>query len=100
MTLTRADIRQKLIDLFNRNENIFGYDLFPIIQDFIEREKICPSVVAEIVNAMGDEGVELSGGRKMISTLNTYPIEFTGQFYDELWACKHLHTGGIRCPKS
>lgn len=100
MTLTKADIRRQLIDLFNADENMVGLDMYPVLQAYIEREGICPATVAEVMFEMGAELQSLSNDRFMMNGVHDTVLTFSRRFSDQLWAAKHLHTGGIKCPKA
>ncbi len=95
--LTKAELRQKIIDLFDSDENLYGWDGDFALAEFVKREKICPEAVEEVLAELGDEGYRLKGGRMCIR-VPRHEVGLGEQFSNEVWAHKHLHTGGIRCP--
>lgn len=97
--ITKPEIRQKIIDLLNADENLIGYDVIPIMTEFIQNEKICPGIVTEIMDGLADEEYVLSDGRRCVR-IERITVPLSEQFSDELYAHRFLHTGGIQCPKT
>jgi hypothetical protein len=96
MPITKEAIRAKIIEHLKANPDAIGYDSVLLVRDFIEREKICPQAVIEVLHDLGEEQYSLGDGR-MCMISNPAPITFCDRFTIELWAQKHLHAGGIKC---
>jgi len=94
--ITKEAIRAKIIELLKANPGATGYDSVLLVRDFIEREKICPQAVIEVLHDLGEEQYSLDDGR-ICKICKPVPIIFCDRFTLELWAQKHLHTGGIAC---
>lgn len=88
-----------LINWLNEKEGIFGDNTGYLISEFIEKEKICPKLVIEIVEDMALEHFRLDDGRVMMPYKPKTDISLSERFSDELRAHHTFHTGGIRCPK-
>jgi len=96
MAVTKEAIRAKIIEHLKANPDAIGYDSVLLVRDFIEREKICPQAVIEVLHDLGEEQYSLDDGR-ICKICKPVPIIFCDRFTLELWAQKHLHTGGIAC---
>jgi hypothetical protein len=96
MSLTKDTIRTGIIEMMEANPGAIGYDSVLLVRDFIENEKICPQAVIEVLSELGRENYRLKDGRSC-RICPTMPITFCDRFTLELWAQKHLHTGGIKC---
>lgn len=96
--ISKADVRERLLDWLNSHENCIGMDTYPLLAEFIEKEKICPEVVGETLSDLAMNYTKLANGRVLIPYEPTQ-VTFGERFSDELWAHKTFHTGAITCPR-
>jgi hypothetical protein len=96
MSLTNGSIRARLIEMLEANHGVIGYESVLLVRDFIEREKIRPHAVIEVLSELGRENYRLKDGPSC-RICPTMQLTFCDRFTLELWAQKHLQTGGIKC---
>jgi hypothetical protein len=96
MSLTKDAIRARLIEILEANPCAIGYESVLLVRDFIEQEMICPRAVIEVLSELGRENYRLKDGRSCRICPNMQ-LTFCDRFTLELWAQKHLQTGGIKC---
>jgi hypothetical protein len=96
--ISKDDVKSKLLARLNSSIG-YGLDMDFVIEQFIEENKICPSMVSEILHELGEEHTRLDDGRVLIPATETRYCPLSEQYSGELWAHKHLHTGAIKCGK-
>jgi hypothetical protein len=96
--ITKEEVRSKLLDAFTKHPHAHGIDTYQIITEFIITEKICPTVVSDVLEELKNENYVMEDGRHFITCAHV-DIPLGTEFTNELWAHKHLHNGGIKCPK-
>jgi hypothetical protein len=73
MIETKIEVKEKLINFFDHlPEGVKGYEYMFELKYFIEREKICPELVIQIVDELVAERHVLPDGRYMIKSPDYY----------------------------
>ena len=96
MSITKQEIRTKLIDHIDSAPGLYGQDGLRLVGEFMEREKICPQAIIEVIHDLRDEDYRFLDGRAIIPCIGA-TIPASEEFDLQVWAQKHLHTGGIKC---
>jgi len=96
MSITKQEIRTKLIDQIDSAPGLYGQDGLRLVGEFMEREKICPQAIIEVIHDLRDEDYRFLDGRAIIPCIGA-TIPASEEFDLQVWAQKHLHTGGIKC---
>ena len=96
MSITKQEIRTKLIDHIDSAPGLYGQDGLRLVEEFMEREKICPQAIIEVIHDLRDEDYRFLDGRVIIPCIGA-TIPASKEFDLQVWAQKHLHTGGIKC---
>ena len=96
MSITKQEIRTKLIDHIDSAPGLYGQDGLRLVGEFMEHEKICPQAIIEVIHDLRDEDYRFLDGRAIIPCIGA-TIPASEEFDLQVWAQKHLHTGGIKC---
>jgi len=66
MSITKQEIRTKLIDHIDSAPGLYGQDGLRLVGEFMEREKICPQAIIEVIHDLRDEDYRFLDGRAII----------------------------------